>query len=41
MSEKATGAFNQKQKEYFSQNIVHHFGKEISLTEFNQSTATN
>lgn len=28
-----TGAFTDEQKNYFSENIVHHFGKEINLKE--------
>ena len=29
----ATGAFTDEQKKYFSENIVHHFGKEIDFQE--------
>jgi len=32
----ATGAFTQEQKRYFSQNIVHHFGQEVSIQDLIQ-----
>lgn len=30
----ATGAFTIEQKQYFSQHVIQHFGKEISVTDF-------